>query len=281
MYRGVEHLTDELCGSSRKVFDVASTPRSGLHPVSGNVAVNTSEPEELSADSLSEMYLRATQLVADLHQRASFDVPALLRDVIDAAAASVGGADCAGITVSRRRRLSETASATHRYPVLLDEIQNRTQQGPSLSAAALDETVRVDDLAADRRWSSYREDALAQTPIRSILSVPMLREGSTSSTLSFYAESAGAFDEGSAKLARIFATHAGLVWNMMRRDQQFRAALVSRDVIGQAKGRMMERFNIDADAAFEMLKLMSQDSNTPISQIAQRVVAGEVWTSAG
>jgi hypothetical protein len=42
------------------------------------------------------------------------------------------------------------------------------------------------------------------------------------------------------------------------RDQQFRVALVSRDIIGQAE-------------AFGMLKQMSQDSNTPIAQVAQRV----------
>ena len=57
----------------------------------------------------------------------------------------------------------------------------------------------------------------------------------------------------------------------MRRDQQFRVALVSRDIIGQAKGRLMERFDIDAAEAFGMLKQMSQESNTPIAQVAQRV----------
>jgi hypothetical protein len=30
-----------------------------------------------------------------------------------------------------------------------------------------------------------------------------------------------------------------------------------------------------------MLKMMSQDSNTPIAQVAQHVVAGEVWPPAG
>ena len=223
------------------------------------------------------MYLNATQLVSDLHQRASFDVPALLREVIEAAAESVPGAQHAGITVSRRRRLSETAAATHRYPVLLDEIQNRAQQGPSLTAAVLWENVRVDDLAEDDRWPLYRRDALAQTSVRSILSLPMFREGGTTATLSFYAESTKAFDDASVDLGLIFGTHTALVWNMTRREQQFRTALVSRDVIGQAKGRMMERFNIDAAEAFEMLKVMSQGSNTPIAQVAQRVVAGEVW----
>jgi AmiR/NasT family two-component response regulator len=42
---------------------------------------------------------------------------------------------------------------------------------------------------------------------------------------------------------------------------------------------MMERFNIDDAQAFSMLKLMSQDSNTPIAQVARRVVAGQVWAS--
>ena len=34
-----------------------------------------------------------------------------------------------------------------------------------------------------------------------------------------------------------------LAWHMVRRDEQFRSALASRDVIGQAKGLLMERFD--------------------------------------
>jgi hypothetical protein len=241
--------------------------------------VNRPTPEELLLDSRSATYLQATHFVSDLHQRSAFDLPALLRDLIEGAAESVPGAQYAGITVTQRRRPAETASATHRYPVLLDEIQNRCQQGPCLTAAASQESVRIDDLVGDDRWPLYRREALSQTPIRSVLSIGMLREGGTAATLNFYAESANAFDAGSLDLGLIFATHAALVWNMTRRDQQFRAALVSRDVIGQAKGRMMERFNIDAAEAFAMLKLMSQDSNTPLAMVARRVVAGDIWPS--
>jgi AmiR/NasT family two-component response regulator len=99
----------------------------------------------------------------------------------------------------------------------------------------------------------------------------MFKEGASAATLNFYAESPDVFDDKSVNLGLIFATHAALVWNMMRRDQQFRVALVSRDIIGQAKGRLMERFDIDAAEAFEMLKRMSHDANTPIAQVAQRV----------
>ncbi len=234
---------------------------------------------ELECNSLSNKYRRATRLVSELHQRSALDIPALLREVIEGAAELVPGAQYAGVMVTQRRRPSETAAATHRYPVLIDEIQNRCQQGPGLSAGSLRETIRIDDLARDGRWPLFREEALKQTPIRSMLSVGMLKEGGTSATVSFYAEVANAFDDESVNLGLIFATHTGLVWNMMRRDQQFRAALASRDVIGQAKGRMMERFDIDDAQAFSMLKLMSQQTNTPIAQVAQRIVAGQVWPS--
>jgi hypothetical protein len=225
-------------------------------------------------NSQGAMFLQAAQLVADLHQRASFDTPVLLRDLIQGAAESVPGAQYAGITVTQRRRRSETVAATHRYPVMLDEIQSRYQQGPCLTAAALHDSVRIDDLGTDDRWPLYREDALKQTPIRSILSFGMFSEGGTTAALNFYAEPVNAFDDGSVNLGLIFATHTALVWNMTRRDQQFRSALVSRDIIGQAKGRLMERFDIGAAEAFELLKQMSQESNTPLAQIAQWVITG-------
>jgi AmiR/NasT family two-component response regulator len=103
----------------------------------------------------------------------------------------------------------------------------------------------------------------------------MFKEGGASAALNLYAESPNVFDDESVNLGLIFATHAALVWNMMRRDQQFRVALVSRDIIGQVKGRLMERFDIDAAEAFERLKQMSQDGNTPIAQAAQRVTVGD------
>jgi hypothetical protein len=237
--------------------------------------VNTPKSEELYLDSRTEMYLQATQFVFDLHQRASFHTSVLLSGLIAGAAESVPGAQYAGITVTERRRGIETAAATHRYPVMLDEIQSRYQQGPCLTAAALQERVRIDDLVRDDRWPLYRGAASRQTPIRSILSFGMFREGVSSAALNFYAESPNVFDDESVDLGLIFATHAALVWNMMRRDQQFRVALVSRDVIGQAKGRLMERFDIDAAEAFERLKQMSQDGNTPIAQVAQHVTRGD------
>ncbi len=57
-----------------------------------------------------------------------------------------------------------------------------------------------------------------------------------------------------------------------RENEQLRRALETRDVIGQAKGMLMERCDIDAAAAFNLLVTLSQKSNIRVEQVAQRVI---------
>ena len=44
--------------------------------------------------------------------------------------------------------------------------------------------------------------------------------------------------------------------------------MASRDIIGQAKGMIMERYGVDAVQAFELLRKLSQDSNVPLIKVA-------------
>ncbi len=60
-----------------------------------------------------------------------------------------------------------------------------------------------------------------------------------------------------------------------------RTALASRDVIGQAKGILMERFGISAAAAFAMLRRLSQESNTKLVHIAEKIIRLEQPDEAG
>jgi hypothetical protein len=55
-------------------------------------------------------------------------------------------------------------------------------------------------------------------------------------------------------------------------EQQFRAALDTRDIIGQAKGILMVQAGVTADAAFQMLVRVSQLSNVPLRIMAQELV---------
>jgi AmiR/NasT family two-component response regulator len=56
------------------------------------------------------------------------------------------------------------------------------------------------------------------------------------------------------------------------RATQFRSALASRDIIGQAKGMLMERYQTNAAEAFALLRRLSQQSNTPVREIAAKLV---------
>ena len=60
-------------------------------------------------------------------------------------------------------------------------------------------------------------------------------------------------------------------WRVVE-GEQLQSALSTRDRIGQAKGIIMERYGVDDVRAFEMLRRLSQDGNTRLVDIAQRVI---------
>ncbi len=165
----------------------------------------------------------------------------------------------------------ETAAATHRYAALLDVIQQRNGERPCVQAALRQRTVRIDDLATDERWPGYRREALELTPIRSVLSFPLFSSCRTIGALNIYADAANAFDDESEEIGYVLAAHTAMAWDNARREGQFQNALATRDVIGQAKGILMARFDIGAAEAFEMLKRLSQENNMKLVDVARRV----------
>ena len=89
-----------------------------------------------------------------------------------------------------------------------------------------------------------------------------------------FAFSPNAFGPEEEAAGEVLATHAALALTAARTEEQLRSAVASRDAIGQAKGMLMERFDIDIDAirAFELLTKLSQETNTRLSVIAQQVI---------
>jgi transcriptional regulator with GAF, ATPase, and Fis domain len=214
---------------------------------------------------------KMAELVQTLQEQQDTDLDAVLGELTQSAASAMPGAEHAGITVASRNGKVRTAAATDRYPVLLDEIQQRHEQGPCLSAAWEQQIIRIDDMTLEKRWPAYCREAM-ETPIRSTMSVQLFADHHEMRALNFYADQPNVFDEDSAEMGLILATHTALAWKMIRRDEQFRSALASRDIIGQAKGMIMERFKIDAVQAFELLKRLSQSSNTPLVVVAGQLV---------
>jgi GAF domain-containing protein len=222
---------------------------------------------------MNQLLTEVSGLVGDLQNRA-FDEDEVFLELNTNAVKSVPGAQSAGITVVRDGTI-ETLGATDGDVTAFDDLQRKHQQGPCLEAAWQNHIIRVDDLRGEQRWPRFRAEALATTPIRSIAAFRLFDSGKVTGALNFYAPGARAFDDQSIELGLVFATHTALAWDIIRRNEQFESALASRDVIGQAKGIVMERFNMDAVRAFELLKQLSQNSNTPLSEIARRLILSD------
>jgi GAF domain-containing protein len=218
-------------------------------------------------------HLRIAELIQQLYSRSDADSDTVIAELAEHAAIEIPGAQYAGVTVTRNAKQIDTPAATHKWPILLDEIQQRHREGPCLTAAWEEKTVHVADLETDDRFPMYRRDALEQTPIRSVMAFQMFIAGETMGALNVYAEQPNAFGQVSRDMGLIFAAHSSVAWNAARRDEQFKRALASRDTIGQAKGMIMERYGVDAVQAFEVLRKLSQDSNVPLVQVATDLVA--------
>jgi GAF domain-containing protein len=225
-------------------------------------------------DGRNTVVAQLTELMTNL-DRQGMETTAGLRELLESGVRHMPGCQYAGITLAERGHAVISVVATHRYAAVLDTIQDRHQEGPCLAAAWRHHMMSVDDLNVDQRWPKYQRDALEATPIRSIASYELFDDDKSMAALNFYADHPHAFGDESLEIGGIFATHVALAWSMMRRQDQFRSALASRDTIGQAKGVIMERFNLDAVEAFELLARLSQRSNTKLVDVAKALIDSE------
>lgn len=88
-----------------------------------------------------------------------------------------------------------------------------------------------------------------------------------------FAFSPNAFGPEEEAAGEVLATHAALALTAARTEEQLRSAVASRDAIGQAKGMLMERFDIDGVAAFDALRHLSQDMNVKLVDVAKKIVS--------
>jgi AmiR/NasT family two-component response regulator len=57
-----------------------------------------------------------------------------------------------------------------------------------------------------------------------------------------------------------------------------RVALATRDLIGQAKGILMERYKLTGDQAFRLLVKVSNDNNLALRSVAENLASTGVLT---
>lgn len=222
----------------------------------------SAEPEDLGH--------RMAQLAREFAVPA--DVDEVLRRVTEAAVELIPGADCADVLVVGGRRRFESKAATSALPAELAAVQVALGEGPCLDAATRDMTVRADDLREETRWPRYARAAV-EAGVLSMLTVHLYSQRSTLGALNLYSFRTAGFDRADEATAEMLGTHAALASATASAHRQMTSALASCDVIGQAKGMLMERFHIDAVHAFELLRRLSQERNIAVVRIAEELVA--------
>jgi GAF domain-containing protein len=212
--------------------------------------------------------MAAVAVVARALRVADARLQPTLEAIVSTAAAATGFQ--AGLVLVSDGRLVPQATSG-RTPHLLDRFQQQRGTGPCLDAARLREPVRISDTAAERRWSGFCAEAAA-LGTRSMVCMPLWADERCLGTLSLYADRPAAFDRRDEQIAGLLATLAALALADALRAEQLHTALAGRDLIGQAKGILMERERISADAAFGRLARQSQLRNVKLTAIARHLV---------
>jgi GAF domain-containing protein len=195
----------------------------------------------------------------------------ILGDVTSAATELIPGVDVAGVLLVGKGGTFETLAPTSDVLFDIDQLQMKHVEGPCVQAA-LDETVvRTDDFREDRQWPKYSPEVV-KLGIRSGLSFKLYTADRTAGALNLFGYEPDVWDGESETVGMVLAAHAAAAIIASREGDQLQSALTTRDRIGQAKGIIMERFNVDDVHAFGMLRQLSQDSNVKLIDVAQQVI---------
>lgn len=189
--------------------------------------------------------------------------------IVSSAAVTVPGVEHAGVSLLHADGRIESQSVSDEAVSAVDELQAQFREGPCVTALWDEHTVLVEDMGVEAwRWPRFAPAAV-ESGVGSMLSFQLFARNSSLGALNLYARQPRSFGPESRTLGGLFAMHAAASLGEARHVAQLQEALASRDVIGQAKGVLMERFGIDAEQAFNMLARSSQETNMKLTAVAR------------
>jgi hypothetical protein len=200
------------------------------------------------------------------------DLEETLGQIVDAAVATIPGVDAGSISITEHGRV-ETRHPSTEAIRKLDETQSQLNEGPCLTAIEdppESGIVIAQDFTGDDagRWPRFAPVAV-ETGYRALMSTQLSADGGPRAALNLYSHEADAFDDHARTLAGLFGVQAAILLYGADTAAHLQRAVDSRDLIGQAKGILMERFSLDDDGAFQMLVKSSQDTNLKLTEVAR------------
>ena len=224
-----------------------------------------------SSPDLSNLSQVLSHLARELQEEHG-NVEATLHAIAHAAVTTVPHADDCGLTYVIGRHKVEPRASTGDLPRDVDALQDRLSEGPCLDAVWEERVVRVDDVRSDERWPRFAR-AAADLGVGSMLCFQLFVEGDQLGALNLYSRTPRAFDEESRDIGLLFAGHAAVALAGAEHEEHLRAAMSTRELIGQAKGILMERHKVTSAQAFALLVRTSSLTNRKINDIADELSA--------
>lgn len=227
----------------------------------------------------SSAHLRIAAALGDLavDMAAESDSEALLTTVVGAAVKLLPGISWAGISIVRGRSILSKAP-TDDVARTLAEFQAELGEGPILSALDEGHTIVVADLADEPRWPRFVQ-AATNMGVRCTMSFRLFARDEALGVLTLYGPHPDLFNDEVVAIGEIFAQHAAVALAGAAVEEQMQRAIASRDVIGQAKGILMQRDKLTGLQAFTLLTKASQETNVKLVDVARFLVA-ELETAA-
>ena len=198
------------------------------------------------------------------------DAESVLQTITAGAVAIIPGVRWAGISRIQGRTV-EARVPSDPLVASLDALQSELDEGPCITALREHHTVHIDDMSQHTQWPRFAKAAL-ELGVRCSLSFQLFVHKDNFGALNLYGGEAGVFDDDSFLYGEILAQHAAVAMAGSQATEQMHRAIASRDLIGQAKGIIMEHFRVDAVQAFALLTRLSQESNTKLLDVAERVI---------
>jgi transcriptional regulator with GAF, ATPase, and Fis domain len=195
-----------------------------------------------------------------------------LQTIAETALLSIPGMDHVGVSLLNRHDSPQTMAATSDLVWQLDKLQYSLNEGPCVESLGNASVVAAPRIGDDPRWPRY-VPAAVELGLKAQLAVKLhLDEQGTVGGLNMYSTESEEIDPQAPGMADLFATHAALALGKARQVDELHDALRTREVISQAVGLLMAKYQLEPDAAFGFLVRTSSHSNIKVREIAARMI---------
>ncbi|MET9229974.1 ANTAR domain-containing protein [Lentzea sp. NPDC003310] len=205
-----------------------------------------------------------------------------LQQISTAARHLIEPAEVVSVTLRAPDGTFTTPAETDEVATELDQVQYRSSRGPCVDAADPDGPGYAisADLVTEERWPEFAATAVANGLTGALATQLPSPNEAVDGALNVFTKHSDGLSDTDRHVALLLATHAALALAHVRATElaslhtaQMRRAIDSRDIIGQAKGILMNRQGIGADEAFTLLRETSQHLNVKLVEVASTLVA--------